>query len=161
MLTGDVSRLRTALAVVEDGARAQVWDERRPWRVRTHIGVEDGRPSVDLHDLKARNARLALDRLLDVAPLLESGAILVVTGRGTHSLGPPVLQRMAGERLAAVAARTEGWSLHPHGSGAWVLSTQPSTAPARRTSWFLIAFFLLMAAALVWLLSGRPAGAFS
>ncbi|MEC7945978.1 MAG: Smr/MutS family protein [Myxococcota bacterium] len=161
MLTGDVSRLRSALAVVEDGARAQVWDERRPWRVRTHIGVEHGRPSVDLHDLKARNARLALDCLVAVAPQLESGSVLVVTGRGTHSLGPPVLQRMTGERLAAVAARTEGWALHPHGSGAWVLSTQPSAAPARRSNWFLVVFFLLTAAALVWLLAGRPAGALS
>lgn len=123
------------------------------------MGLEDGRPIVDLHDLKARNARSALDALLAVAGELESGAVLVVTGRGSHSLGPPVLRKLAGERLAAAAARTDGWSLHPHGTGAWVLSTDPASAPARRASWFLVVFFALLAIALAWLLFGRSAAA--
>jgi hypothetical protein len=113
---------------------------------------------VDLHDLKARNARIALDGLLSVAGALRSGSVLVVTGRGAHSIGPAVLRKLTGDRLAAAAARTEGWALHPQGSGAWVLSTDPDAAPAGRASWFLILFFLLLALALAWLLSGRAAG---
>jgi hypothetical protein len=157
-LRADVKRLRSALLPVEAGAREQVWDEKRPWRVRSHVGVEDGRPVVDLHDLKARNARVALDGLLSVAAELESRSVLVVTGRGAHSMGPAVLRQLAGDRLAAAASRTDGWSLHPQGSGAWVLSTDPDANPSGRANWFLVLFFLLLALALAWLVFGRGAG---
>lgn len=111
-------------------------------------------PCLDLHDLKARNAKKALAALLATVESLDGAAVLVVTGRGNHSLGPPVLHRLAGERLAA-AARDAGWALHPKGSGAWVLSTDPAAAPPKRASWFLVLFFALLAVALAWLLFGR------
>ena len=154
-LRADVRRLRAALGPVEAAAREQVWDDRRPWRLRTHVGVEDGRPLLDLHDLKARNARLALDLLLAEAAELQTRAVLVVTGRGAHSVGPAVLRQLAGDRLAAAASRTEGWSVHPQGSGAWVLSTDPDATPARRVGVFVVLFFSLLAIALAWLLFGR------
>lgn len=119
------------------------------------MGIEDGHPVVDLHDLKARNARIALDGLLAVVGDLETPTVLVVTGRGAHSLGPAVLRQLAGDRLAAAAARSPGWSLHPRGSGAWLLCTDPDAAPARRSGWFVLVFFVLLALAMAWLVYSR------
>jgi hypothetical protein len=140
---------------VETGAREQVWDSDRPWRVATHVNWEAGVPIVDLHDLKARNARVALKRLVAAAEGLEGGAVGVVTGRGRHSLGPGVLRRMAGDILAAAAGDRDTWSVHPRGSGAWVLVTDPARAPsATRSGPGMVAavFFALLALALAWLL---------
>ena len=138
---------------MEADARAQVWDASRPWRVRTHVVWERDALCLDLHDLKARNAKKALSAMLEVIGSLECSEILVVTGRGTHSLGPPVLRRLAGERLAMAASETDGWSLHPRGSGAWLLSTDPARAADRGPAGFLLLFFLLLGLALLWLLS--------
>lgn len=122
--------------------------------MRTHVVLEDGMPCLDLHDLKARNAKTALGLLLDTVESLEAPNVLVVTGRGAHSIGPAVLRQLAGDRLAAAAARTAGWSVHPRGSGAWVLCTDAEHAPAGRVSWFLVLFFALLLLALAWLLFG-------
>jgi hypothetical protein len=151
----DVQRLRVALRSIEADAQEQVWDAQRPWRVATHVDWESGVPVVDLHDLKARNARTALKRLVGVAESLEGGAVGVVTGRGRHSLGPGVLRRMAGDILVAAAADRDAWSVHPRGSGSWVLVTDPARAPAAtRGGPGMVAavFFALMALALAWLL---------
>lgn len=139
-------------------ARGQVWDTERPWRVDTHVEWEGELPAVDLHDLKARNARLALRRLLTIAADLEAGAVLVVTGRGRHSVGPPVLHRMAGEVLASAARDRDDWEVRPRGAASWVLVVRPDAAPAAArsaSSWFVAVFFLLVLAAVGFLLFGR------
>jgi len=114
---------------------------------------ERGSLCLDLHDLKARNARLALVAMLDVVDTLQGSEVLVVTGRGAHSVGPPVLHRLAGDRLAQAVAETDGWSLHPRGSGAWLLSTDPDRAARHGVGGFLLVFFALLALALAWLVA--------
>jgi hypothetical protein len=135
-----------------------VWDGERPWRATTHVVWEGALPVVDLHDLKARNARLVLRRLVAEADALEAGAVLVVCGRGRHSVGPPVLHRLTGDVLAAAARDRDGWRVDPRGSAAWLLVTRPDAAPAvarGASTWFLAAFFLLVVGAVAWLLLGR------
>ena len=138
---------------MEDVAREQAWDGKRPWRVGTHVVWERDLLCLDLHDLKARNARLALGALLEVVDALEGCEVLIVTGKGAHSVGPPVLHRLAGDRLAQAVAERDDWSLQPRGSGAWLLSTDPDRATGQGVGSFLLLFFTLLALALAWLVA--------
>lgn len=142
-------------------ARAQRWDEERPWRPRTHLWLEEALLVVDLHDLGAKGSKALVAIAIALArdPGLDSGAICFVTGRGRRSRGKPVLGELVGRRLLNAAGDEEEWSVHPLGAGRVALVTDPSKAPARASNrlglgfWFLAA---LMAAAALWACMGTP-----
>jgi hypothetical protein len=96
-----LSAIAVALEPVEEAAQTLRWFDERPWQVATHLRVEDGLPVVDLHDLNARTARLAVSAIVEAAPDLDVGAVLFVVGVGRRSAGPPVLGRVVLEVLAA------------------------------------------------------------
>ena len=153
----DLQRLRGALGPVEALARKQPWDRERPWRASTHVWLEDGVVVVDLHDLKVKPAKAAVDAVvaaaLDVA--VEGGAVVFVTGRGKHSSGRAVLPEVVLRKLAAASRERLVWRAVPL-SGRVVLVTDPSRAPARYRSGLGVVFWLGVAgfvALAVWLLA--------
>ena len=129
-----------------------MWDDRRPWRRASHLSVAEGVVWMDLHDLKARNAREALRELLAIADDLQGPAVVIVTGRGRHSLGPPVLHQMTGDVLRSFA-RDRDCAVLPRGSGAWVLVLDESRLPRSlraESGLWLTVFFVLMLIAFAW-----------
>ncbi len=146
---------------MEDIAHAQRWDEERPWRLHSHLWLEDGLLVVDLHDLGAKGSK-ALVRIAIAtarAPGLDSGAVCFVTGRGRRSRGKPVLGQLVGKHLMDAADDEDAWSVHPLGAGRVALVTDPSKAPARASNRLGLGFWLLvagMAAAALWACLGMP-----
>lgn len=128
----DVSRLREALAPVERSARQLPWAKQRPWKVSTHVGYDAEVPTIDLHDLGARTADLALDQVLAMAHELDAGAVCFVTGRGRHSMGEPVLPGLVNDRLSR-AAHEAGWQVTRPRAGRFTLILDGKRAPASAT----------------------------
>lgn len=122
-----LGRIALALAAVEVEARDLRWADERPWRVATHLRREDGLPVVDLHDLNARTARLAVQAVVEAAPELEVGAVLFVVGVGRHSAGRPVLGRVV---LEVLADSPYGGRMGARGRVALILDPNAATGAA-------------------------------
>jgi len=157
----DVERLSRVLATIEDIARSQRWDDERPWRVDTHLWVEDGLVVLDLHDLGAKGAKKLMRAVLvEVAGEgMASGALAFVTGRGRHSSGGPVLRELVGRRLHDAIQDQEAWSMHVIGAGRICLVTDPKRASRKATNSLGWGFWLLLAglaAAAIWACLGTP-----
>ncbi len=157
----DIEQLAAVLAPIEATARGQRWDRERPWRVETHLWVEEGLVVLDLHDLGAKGAKQAVRTVLALASDkgLASGAVAFVTGRGRRSAGNPVLKELVGRRLAAAAGDHADWSMHVVGAGRICLVTDPSKAPRKAQNSLGWGFWLLVAglvAAAVWACMGTP-----
>jgi hypothetical protein len=148
----DVARLQAALAEVEEEARGLRWANKRPWRARTHVRWESSMPALDGHDLSAKLFKQALQVVVVQAEALDQGAVLLITGRGRHSIGPGgVLGEVLQGALGPVAEE-RGWRLRPHGAGAWVLVIDPARAPdavTGRLGWGMWLLFGLFGAAAV------------
>lgn len=148
-----------AFAPIEVDARTLRWADERPWTVRTHLRVEDGVVVLDLHDLNARLAKQALDALIPLAETAESGAVVVVTGRGLHSRGGSVLPQLAHKRLLA-AARHRGWRVTIPRAGRIALVADESRIPTwlqtgtSPWTWVLLALIAAGILATVWRVVG-------
>lgn len=148
----DVGRLRQALQPLEADARHQRWDRERPWRVATHVRREGELVVVDLHDLKVGLARRAVHAAFDSA--LQEGAVVFVTGRGRHSMGPgsPLRQAVVGTLQKACGA-TEGWAyrLLSPGRVAWIHDHQraPASLGGGGSGWLWLWLALLALAFVV------------
>ena len=116
----DLEQLRAALADVERRARSHAWSRERPWKATTHTWLEGRTVVIDLHDLGRGTASLATRAALDLAPDLESAEIVLVTGRGRHSVGPGVL-RSAVEQQLQEEVRSRGLAYRPRGPGRWAI----------------------------------------
>lgn len=152
----DVDRLRDWLGFLDTAARSQPWDAQRPWRVRTHLRWEGELPTLDGHDLSARNCAAALRTIVERAEQLDTGAVRVVTGRGTHSVRAGGVLSGVVREVFGPACEANGWRLRPHGPGAWVLVTDSSKAPDALTGavgWGCWALVLGLVAAVVAVLS--------
>jgi hypothetical protein len=129
----DVERLRSALERFEDQARSLPWAADRRWGVGTHVWIEHGAPTIDLHDLNVKLANEVVETVLEVAPSCASGGFVFVTGRGLHSPGGRSdLQESVGSTLDR-ASRERGWAWHPSRAGRLVLVTDPRRAPSIAT----------------------------
>ncbi len=159
----DVEQIAGLLGPIEDVARAQRWDDERPWRISTHLWVEEGLVVIDLHDLGAKGAKKLLRAVLAhvQAAGMASGALAFVTGRGRHSVGSPVLRELVGRRLHDVIEARSDWSMHVIGAGRICLVTDARRAPRRATNTLGWGFWLLvagLAAAAIWACLGTPGG---
>jgi hypothetical protein len=117
----EVARYRKLLRPVEDEAKGQRWANERPWHTKTHVWNEDGVVVVDLHDLGAGIARKAVQLLLDVPA--ERGAIVLIHGRGRHSVGASqVLRNVVHKELKLACGERADWSFRMVGAGrtAWI-----------------------------------------
>ena len=157
----DVERHTRVLSPIDDLARRQRWDDERPWRVATHLWVEDGLVVVDLHDLGAKSAKKLMRAVLDELQVdgMQSGALAFVTGRGRHSSGGPVLRELVGRRLHDAIQDQPAWSMHVIGAGRICLVTDAARAPRKATNSLGWGFWLLLAglaAAAVWACLGTP-----
>lgn len=144
-----------AFKEIEADARELRWADQRPWKTSSHLRIEDGVVVLDLHDLNARLARRAVDRLIELAPKATTGAVVVVTGRGLHSRGKAILPRLAHERMSG-AARTNGWRVYIPRAGRIALITDEAKAPSWLTEqthpwmWLMAALILAGVLATLW-----------
>lgn len=151
----DVGILRKRLRSVQADATGLAWAKERPWRVSTHVFWQAEMPTVDGHDLNAKLMKRVLAEVLDVAPSLRTGAVLVVTGRGRHSLGAGSVLAQIVQGTLGRAAAEQGWHLTSWGPAAWVLVVDPAKAPRTATGgggwglWLLFVGFVAAAAAAV------------
>jgi hypothetical protein len=129
----DIQRLRTALGTVEQEAKSLPWANDRGWRAESHVWIEHGAPTIDLHDLNVKLANQVVDAVVDVAPSCDSGGFVFVTGRGRHSFGG---RSDLSDSVASTLdrhARAAGWAWHPSRAGRLVLVTDPDRAPTVAT----------------------------
>lgn len=139
----DVARLRQALKPVEKDARGLPWAKERPWKTETHVGLDAGVPTVDLHDLGRKTASQAVDAAVALGPELEAGAFFLVVGRGRRSVGGPVLPGVVDEKLRA-AAQEHGWQIRRPRAGRFGVIVDRSKAPPAATGALGWAFWLWM-----------------
>ena len=151
-------RLAGALADIEEAAKKLRWASERPWRVDSHVWVEGGVATIDLHDLNADLAKRIVALSADLGEELESGAVRFITGWGRHSVGLPVLPGVVQGALVRLEAE-RGWRMRMVGSGRYVLIVDETRAPRSAlggldwgTRLFLAVFCLLA----IW--SFPPAG---
>ncbi len=86
-------RLRAQLMDVEDAAADLPWAQDSAWTCNTHVRVDRGTLTVDLHDLNVPLAEKVMLRIMAGREFL--GRVRVVTGRGAHSKTIPKLRPLA------------------------------------------------------------------
>lgn len=148
-LVADVTHLRGRLGGIAVRARTLSWNAERPWRPDTHVWGEAGSPTVDLHDLSVRIAVECVEQTLAERGALRAGAIVFVTGRGTHSIGGKSPLKQAVTETLMDAAADQGWRLRPGAPGRVVLVLDESAASAQASgrlgpvAWAAILLFAL------------------
>lgn len=153
----DVARLRAALAPVERRARGLAWNAERPWRAETHVWLERGVPTIDLHDLGRKLALDCVDLGSALGVDLDAGALRFIVGRGRHSTTGPVLPRVTVAHLRELCDE-HGWQFHADGAARLVLILDPDRAPpAARGAlpWWIWAWGLVVVALAVWVCGAR------
>jgi hypothetical protein len=137
------------------------WNDERPWRPDTHVWGETGTPTIDLHDLSVRIAVECVQATVDEAGTLKSGALVFVTGRGSHSIGGKSPLKEAVTQTLVDAAQDNGWRLRPGAPGRLVLVIDESAANAQASgrlgpvAWAAIVLF---AASLIYVLVSAVLG---
>ena len=129
-LIHDVSHLRGQLGGIATRARTLSWNDERPWLPDTHVWGEAGSPTVDLHDLSVRIAVECVQATLAQGQALQSGAVVFVTGRGSHSIGGKSPLKEAVTQTLLDAAEEQGWRLRTGAPGRLVLVLDESAANA-------------------------------
>lgn len=88
---------------------------------------------LDLHDLSTGLAVRAVERVAALAQSLEGGAVVLVTGRGRHSVSGRSALRSAVRAVLVELARSRGWDVHPLGPARLALVVDRGRAPAHVT----------------------------
>lgn len=152
-LSGDLRELRAALRGISEQARKLPWAKERLWSPESHVFVEHGTLTVDLHDLSVRLAISAVERAVEVTPALRGGALVWITGKGRHNVdGRSPLREAVWDTLEEAAER-EGWRLRQGAPGRLVLVVDSSRATAAadgRLGPWVWAVILGFAAALIY-----------
>ena len=152
--TSDLQTIRQTLADIQTRAQSLRWAAERPWTVQTHVWVDGGVVTIDLHDLNAALTKAVLREAAACAESLECGGLLFVTGRGRHSIGVPVLRQVMVGGLGRLE-RDRGWRHRDVGSGRVLLVVDEARIPARYragTPLWVVGFFGVFIAALSWTL---------
>ena len=107
----ELASLRELLRPLEAHAASLPWAQDKAWRLDTHVRLDRGTMTVDLHDMDVEGARKMLDIIIQNRERI--GRLRIVTGRGKHSAhGRPVLRPLVNERLNRVAQQLD-WQLIP------------------------------------------------
>jgi hypothetical protein len=125
----DIERVCTQLECIEEGAKTLPWAEERRWTRESHIWLDARVVTVDMHDLNAALAKKVIGLVADIAPELQMGCIVFVTGWGRHSVGLPVLPGVVSAALVRLE-RGRGWRMRTVGSGRFVLVVNEERTPA-------------------------------
>lgn len=150
----DIQTVRLALEPVQDWARTLRWAKERPWRSVTHVHEENGLVVIDLHDLNAALTKKTLAYVSTLAPDLHCGGVVFITGRGRHSVGLPVLNRIVLGTLVRYE-REHGWRQRDLGAGRLLMVVDEERIPKRYqggTPLWVPSFFLVFSVALLWAL---------
>ena len=150
--SSDLQLIRQTLADVQTKAKSLRWAEERPWTVQTHVWVDVGMVTIDLHDLNAALTKAVLRDVTECAGDLGSGGLLFVTGRGRHSIGVPVLRQVMVGGLGRLE-RDRGWRHRDVGSGRVLLVVNEDRIPSRYragTPLWVVGFFGMFVVALSW-----------
>ena len=169
----DLRFLSEALSQIEPKADKLPWAAERPWRTQTHVWVESGIPTIDLHDLGPALAKAVVEILAAQGSTLKTGAACLITGRGRHSIGRAVLPQVVGDALQDVA-QPRGWRVRHGAAGRIIVITNERLAPRGATGalgpgfWVGVAVFaalatwaapavgiVLAAVVVVWMLAAR------
>ena len=124
--SSDLQSIRQSLVAVEYKAQSLHWAAERPWTAQTHVWVDGGVVTIDLHDLNAALTKAVLRSVVECVPDLASGGLLFVTGRGRHSIGVPVLRQVMVGGLGRLE-RDRGWRYRDVGSGRVLLVVDESS----------------------------------
>lgn len=146
---GEFKALEGALKGVQSKAAKLPWAKERAWRVKTHLRLGGhGLIELDLHDLSVPLALEAVGLLIEAAP--ETGAAVLITGRGKHSGG---VTRLRDAVQADLEAR--GLPCVPRGPGRLQVTWDAAAAGRSATGgglllWFVGLAGLAGAAATLW-----------
>ncbi len=139
----DLEFLSLKLGHIEKRARQLPWAEKRPWKTASHIWLEHALPTIDFHDLGQSLAKEVLDTVVLAAEQLESGAVMLITGSGKHSLGNhAVIKTLVHEHLRQ-ATQENDWEFSPRGPGRFVLIFDRERAPPIATGRLGIGFWVI------------------
>ena len=125
----DHELLAQALATVRQKSKSLPWAKKQPWTPTTHIWIDKGLPTIDLHDLSVRLALEVTAVVEETGPELDSGALCLITGRGSHTGGRSRLRDNVAAALRQ-QCETHGWECWPSGPGRWMLVIDRERAPA-------------------------------
>jgi len=153
----DLAGLSDDLGEIEEAAKELDWAEERPWRRDTHLWIEQGVPVIDLHDLNVRLGKAVVAQADFDA--VATGAVILVTGVGRHSMGSGSALRRAVSGKLGHRAAASGWELRPLGSGRLLLVVDPQRAPrwvSGGLGWPLKLGIAAFVAAAVWVCLGAP-----
>ncbi len=128
-MTSDVELLAEATRHVEERAKQLPWADKRPWKTSSHIWLERGVPTLDLHDLGQSLAQEVLRITVLSTEKMTCGAVMVITGAGKHSVGNhSVIKAMVADQLR-VLSQTRDWEFSPRGPGKFLLVYDREKAP--------------------------------
>jgi hypothetical protein len=148
----DIERVSKSLKSVVSAAKSLDWAQGRPWTTATHIWDENGVVVVDLHDLNAKLAKAVIGELEHIADRLVGGGLIFITGQGRHSMGVPVIKKIATGMLIRMEGE-RGWRSRDLGAGRMLLVVDESRIPGRyrrATPVWVPAFFILFCGGLAW-----------
>ena len=109
---------------------------------------------IDLHDLNAALTKKTLACVSALASDLHCGGVVFITGRGRHSVGLPVLNRIVLGTLVRYE-REYGWRQRDLGAGRLLMVVNEERIPKRfqgGTPVWVPLFFLGFSIALLWAL---------
>ena len=102
---------------------------RRPSRRPTHPPRESIYPTLDLHGETGDSARLRADRWLRAQQAAGERVVRIVTGRGLHSVGPPVLPTEIGHLLDTLKGTLVAGHETEPGGGSIRVALRSAAAP--------------------------------
>jgi hypothetical protein len=134
--------LISRLQPLEEKAQSLPWAKQRSWTMATHIWMESGLLTVDLHDLSVRLAMGVVTQVVSVGEQSHMGAVCFISGRGRHSMGRSSLRDAVHRQLSDLCGRN-GWQMRVPSPGRLMLIIDPSKAPSIATGGLGLGFWML------------------
>ncbi len=131
-----IDRLQLLLQPLEHQAAQLPWASEKVWTTASHVRVDRGTLTVDMHELDLELARQVLEKI--IASREWIGRVRIVTGRGLHSKTLPKIRPMVIERLRQVVKHLDWEILLKKGS----LTLRPMGKAPTPQRWLMRFIFL-------------------
>ncbi len=131
-----IDRLQLLLQPLEHQAAQLPWASEKVWTTASHVRVDRGTLTVDMHELDLEMARQVLEKV--IASREWIGRVRIVTGRGLHSKTLPKIRPMVIERLRQVVKQLDWEILLKKGS----LTLRPMGKAPTPQRWVMRFIFL-------------------